>query len=274
MKINFTKMQGSGNDFIVINAIEHKLDNPSQFALKWCNRHFGIGADQLLLLEKSDIADFRMRIFNSDGSEVEMCGNGIRCFAKFVADKKLSDKVELNVETLAGIISPKLVENGVKVNMGNPKLKPAEIPVIYDDNNPIIDEPFQFADRVYHITTVSMGNPHCVIFVDKLDSLDITKVGPMIEHAAIFPNRTNVELVEVVDDKNIKVKVWERGAGLTLACGTGACASVVAASLNGLAGKEVCVSLPGGELYIQWAEDGNIYMTGPGETVFEGIIEI
>jgi len=274
MKINFTKMHGLGNDFIVINGIEHILDNPSQFAAKWCDRHFGIGANQLLLLEKSETADFKMRIFNSDGGEVEMCGNGIRCFAKYIINNKLSDKFEFKIETLAGIITPQILGDKVKVNMGAPKLKPSEIPVIFDTDNPIIDEPFQFGDKVYHITTVSMGNPHCVIFLDKLDSLDITKIGPMIERAGIFPKRTNVEIVEVIDDKNIKVRVWERGAGLTLACGTGACACAVAAGLNGLAGKEVNVSLPGGDLYIQWAEDGNIYMTGPGETVFSGTIEI
>lgn len=272
MSIPFTKMHGIGNDFIVINALEIKLINPQMLARKWCRRRFAVGADQLLLVEKSDTADFKMRIFNADGSEVEMCGNGIRCVAAYIHEKNLSFKTEISIETQAGVMYPVILGHNIKVNMGKPKLSPDQIPFLCEGDK-IVSMPFTFSNQTFFITLVSMGNPHCVIFVESLNDYDLSVLGHKIEHDKLFPNRTNVELVEVVNDKHIKVRVWERGTGLTLACGTGACASAVAAKLNRLTQESVTVSLPGGDLSVRWKEGDNVFLTGPAQKVFEGIIE-
>ncbi len=273
MNIPFTKMHGLGNDFIVVDCIESDIPNKEVFAKTYCERRFGIGADQLLLLEKSDIADFKMRIFNPDGSEVEMCGNGIRCLAKFIADNGLSAKSILRIETLAGIISPERIEDKIKVDMGSPILLPKDIPVKFDGSE-IIDVPFDFSGKILSITTVSMGNPHCILFVDNFDQYDIAKLGSEIEVSEYFPNRANVEFVKIVDPSHIDVKVWERGAGLTMACGTGACACAVASILNKKTKNTVTVSLPGGDLLIEWNMGQSVFMTGPAENVYKGTILI
>lgn len=267
--IKFTKMQGTGNDFVVIDDRQSELEGVSldKLAMKVCDRHFGVGADGLIIVMPSKKADFRMRIFNPDGSEAEMCGNGIRCFAKFVYDSSKDKKDVFSVETLAGIMVPAVIVKGglavgAEVDMGEPR--PGDI-----------DQEFKVSGQSYKITTVSMGNPHCVIFVDNIDNIDISGIGPKIENDKKFPNRTNVEFVQVQSDKEISLKVWERGAGITLACGTGACASVVAAVLNKRTGRRVLVHLPGGDLDIEWElEDSHVAMRGPAEKVFEGELEL
>lgn len=264
MKINFTKMHGLGNDFILIDCIGQKFEVRSSelgdLTKKLCRRRLGIGADQLLLLYPSSIADFKMRIFNADGSEVEMCGNGIRCLAKYIWDKGLSDKNILQIETLAGIIRPEKAGEMVKVDMGEPILG-------------IIDYPLKIDDRIFNITCVSMGNPHTVIIVDNLPNFPVAYYGPMIENHPMFPKRTNVEFIEVLNPSEINMRVWERGAGETMACGTGASAVVVVSKRKGLTESKVTVHLLGGDLSIEWADDNHVYMTGPAVRVFEGIIE-
>lgn len=273
MIVPFTKMHGIGNDFIVIDTIRTPLCDPAAFAQKYCDRHFGVGADQLLLVAPSDRADYTMKIYNADGSEVEMCGNGIRCIARYISDNGLSDKSSLAIDTMAGIMYPALIGDQVKVNMGTPILEPARVPVALSDG-PIVGRDVTISGAQYTITTVSMGNPHCIIFVDDVDAVDLSNVGPLIECASIFPNRINVEFVQVLSDSAIRVRVWERGSGITLACGTGACASAVAAHLNNKTGSTVTVTLPGGDLQIAWEPDGPVFMTGPAETVFTGTIQI
>ncbi|GAB6184239.1 diaminopimelate epimerase [Thermodesulfovibrio hydrogeniphilus] len=273
-KIDFVKMHGLGNDFIMIDCLKQELPEPEKFALKYCDRRFGIGADQLLLLYPSQKADFKMRIFNADGSEVEMCGNGIRCFAKYIWDRGLSDKEVLEVETLAGIIRPKKVGELVQVDMGTPEFNPEKIPVDAKGQK-AFDLLFEIAGWHTKINCVSMGNPHAVIFLDEdPKNFAVAKYGPLIEHHPIFPKRTNVEFVYVKNPDEIIMRVWERGAGETLACGTGACATAVAAMVKGLTEKKVTVHLLGGDLIIEWAEDGHVYMTGPAEEVFEGTIKL
>jgi diaminopimelate epimerase len=272
-KLKFTKMHGSGNDFIVVDARRKRIVNPGQLAKKLCIRHFGIGADGLILVMTSKKADYRMRIFNSDGSEAEMCGNGIRCFAKFLAEKKITKKTDLSVETLAGIIKPSLRGKDICVDMGEPKLARKEIPMI-GNGEPAINEELKIKGQSVHITTVSMGNPHAVIFVKELDVYPLEKIGHEVENHSAFPNKTNAEFVEIINNKAIEVKVWERGVGPTMACGTGACAAVVASVLNGKTSRKVKARLPGGFLSIEWNEaDNHVYMTGPAESVFEGTIE-
>lgn len=273
MKIPFTKMHGLGNDFIVINGIEHTIKKPEEFAKVYCDRHFGIGADQMLILENSLHADFKMRIFNADGSEVEMCGNGIRCLARFIAELGLSGKTKLAIETKAGIMYPEIKGSEVMVNMGKPRLNPSEIPILSTGEN-VINKPVSFDETKVSITAVSMGNPHCIIFMDTPDRYDAATLGAHIECDTMFPRRTNVEFVQIIDRHTIKVTVWERGAGLTLACGTGACASAVASCLNNKTDRSVTVVLPGGKLQIEWRDDGLVVMTGPAEKVFDGIVEI
>ena len=273
-KLEFTKMHGAGNDFIMVDARRKKIKNPGQLAKKLCQRHYGIGADGLVLVLPSKKADYRMRIMNSDGSEAEMCGNGIRCFAKFIKEKRISKKEKLTVETLAGIIKPELVGNQVRVDMGEPRLSKKEIPMI-GNSEPAINEELEVNGGSVHLTAVSMGNPHAIVFVKELDTYPFEKIGREIEKSSEFPNKTNAEFVEVKNEKEIEIKVWERGVGPTLACGTGACASVVAASLNGKTGRMVKVNLPGGKLIVEWSqEDNHVYMTGPAETVFEGTVNI
>jgi len=250
-----------------------------------CHRRFGIGADQLLLLYPSRIAHFKMRIFNADGSEVEMCGNGIRCLAKYIWDKKISRRKILQIETLAGIMKPERAGEMVKVDMGEPIFEPEKIPVkiqkskirrkkTKEISNLVIDYPLKIKDREFKITCVSMGNPHAVIMVKGVSDFPVAYYGPLIENHPIFPKRTNVEFVEVLNHSEIAMYVWERGAGETMACGTGASAVAVASHVKGLTGRTATVHLLGGDLFIEWATDNHIYMTGPAEKVFEGTIEI
>lgn len=277
MKIFFAKMHGLGNDFVVIDFRKYQQDIGdnvlSEFSKRICNRRFGIGADQLLLLYPSGIADFKMRIFNADGGEVEMCGNGIRCLAKYIWDRKISEKDILEIETLAGIIKPERIGEYVRVDMGKPILVPCEIPVKLNtqSSEPLIDFPLKIKDRLFKITTVSMGNPHAVIFVDEdINEFPVSLYGPEIEKHEIFPKKTNVEFINVLNRRELVMRVWERGAGETLACGTGASASAVAAILKNLTDRKVIVRLPGGELFIEWNENNHVYMTGPAVEVFEG----
>ena len=275
--IKFTKMQGLGNDYVYIDAINQNIENMSSLAKFVSDRHFGIGSDGLILICKSDIADFKMRMFNSDGSEAEMCGNGIRCVGKFVYDKGLTDKKTLTIETLAGIKTLKLhtkegkVET-VRVDMGEPILEPEKIPVISDEN-PVKNLLLKAEDKEFKFTCVSMGNPHAITEVEETEKFDVEKYGKVLEVNKAFPNKTNVEFIKILDKEHIKMRVWERGAGETLACGTGACATAVACYLNGKTNRKVEVELLGGKLYIEWNEkDNHIYMTGPAVTVFEGVL--
>jgi diaminopimelate epimerase len=293
MKLKFTKMHGLGNDFVVIDCRARPLKQAGKLAGKLCDRRFGIGADQLLLLQNSKKADFRMLIFNADGSEVEMCGNGIRCLAKYIWDNRLIKKRSasglLEIETKAGIIRPERAGKLVKVDMGEPVLAPDQIPFLPPFNSPlskgghrgvtnsefIINNPLRVKNKMFRITCVSMGNPHAIIKVKNVDSVPLSEVGPLIANNRLFPERTNVEFIQILNRNNVKVRVWERGAGETLACGTGASAVGVAANLLGLTGRKITVHLPGGKLLIHWsAKDNHVYMTGPAETVFEGTIEI
>lgn len=279
-------MHGLGNDFILFDGIANPQLAGIDFVSispKLCNRRFGIGADQILLLSSSNIADFRMRIFNADGSEVEMCGNGIRCLARYIWDRGLSDNNILNIETLAGIVRPEKVNDLVRVDMGIPIFLPEEIPVGiartllkegHHGKEAVIDYPLRIEDREFEITCLSMGNPHTVIFVDKVEDFPVAYYGPLIEKHGLFPRRTNVEFIEVMTSSEIRMRVWERGSGETLACGTGASASAVAAILKGLTERDVTVHLLGGDLQIKWSQDGHVYMIGPAEEVFEGNIKI
>ncbi len=252
----------------------------SYLAKRLCNRNFGIGADGLILVLPSSKAELKMRIFNSDGSEAQMCGNGIRCFAKYAYENKLVSKVKFTVETLAGIITPELIFkdkeiSGIKVDMGIPKLKRREIPMEGEDTPTVVDETLKIDSKhIFKITCVSMGNPHCIIFVNDVKSIPVDKIGPKIENHPLFPDKTNVEFIQVLNRKELNFRVWERGVGETLACGTGACAALVAAVLNKKTDRKATIHLPGGDLDIQWADDGYVYMTGPAELVFKGEIEI
>lgn len=276
MKIAFTKMHGIGNDFIVMdcrdNALISQVRDLGGLSRRLCDRRFGIGADQILLLASSATADFAMKIFNADGSEVEMCGNGIRCLAKYIWDRGLSEKEVLAIETPAGIIKPERAGEMVRVDMGEPVLEGRLIPVALDGR--ITDMPLRADDREVRITCVSMGNPHAVIVVDNVDAFDVCRYGPLIEHYPLFPNRTNVEFIQVLGPESIKMRVWERGAGETLACGTGASAAGVAANILGLTGKKTTIHLRGGDLLIEWAGNNHVYMTGPAVDVFEGQVRV
>lgn len=275
--MKFTKMHGTGNDYIYVNCFIEQIDNPEEVAIKWSNRHTGIGSDGLVLILPSETCDFRMRMFNADGSESEMCGNASRCIGKYVYDKGLTKKTTLTLETKAGVKTLKLFPDKsgnvemVTVDMGEPRLQTGLIPVIteYDE---LINRPLQFGENIkYNTTTVSMGNPHAVIFTDKIYQIDLEATGPVIENSAFFPQRINTEFVEITSPDRIKMRVWERGSGETLACGTGACASVVAGVVNGKTARKVTVELRGGELQIEWnALDNHVYLTGPASFVFEG----
>lgn len=275
--IKFTKMEGLGNDYVYIDCYSKKqeIQNESSLAKFISDRHFGVGADGLILICKSEIADFKMRMFNNDGSEAEMCGNGIRCVGKFVYDKHLTDKTKITVETLAGIkeLQLKIKEGKVEkviVDMGKPILQLEKIPV-NAKANPIT---LNVEDKKFEFMCVSMGNPHAVTFINDMQELDIEKYGPKIEKHEIFPNKTNVEWIQIIDREHIIMRVWERGTGETLACGTGACASVVAGIMQQKLNHQVTVRLLGGELEISWnQEDKHVYMTGPARTVFEGEME-
>ena len=277
--MKFTKMHGIGNDYIYVNGFEEKIEDPVSFAICYSDRHKGIGSDGLVMILPSETSDFRMRMFNADGSESEMCGNASRCIGKFVYDKGLIDKKEVTLETLAGVKILKLTvdaENKVEsvtVDMGEPILNGELIPTTFKQDR-VINEPVTFSPEIsYNITCVSMGNPHAVIFTTGISELDLPKVGPVIENASTFPRRTNTEFIEVLSKDRLKMRVWERGSGETLACGTGACASVVAAVLNGHTERKTTVELLGGELTIEWkADDNHVYLTGGATTVFEGTI--
>ena len=274
--MKFTKMQGAGNDYVYVNGFVEQIEDPAKLSIAISDRHFGIGSDGLVLILPSETCDFRMRMFNSDGSESEMCGNATRCIGKFVYEKGLTDKTELTLETLAGVKRLTLnLEDGkvpsVRVDMGEPILAPKLIPINLLDETSIVNYPIALESRKVNITAVSMGNPHAVIFMDSLEELDIQKSGPKVEHHPLFPRRTNTEFAQVISPTHIKMRVWERGAGETLACGTGACATAVAAVLNGKTERKVTLELLGGNLEIEWSEDDNhVYMTGPAVTVFEG----
>ena len=274
----FTKMHGLGNDYVYMDAIHQKIDNGSELARFVSNRHFGIGSDGLILICKSDIADFKMRMFNQDGSEAEMCGNGIRCVGKFVYDKGLTNKTTVTIETLAGIktlkfnLKDKKVET-VRVDMGEPILNPEMIPVISSEN-PVKDLKLKALDKEFIFTCVSMGNPHAITVVKDTEKFDVETYGRILEVDKAFPNKTNVEFVQIVDKEHIKMRVWERGSGITQACGTGACATAVAAFINELTGRKSDIIMDGGTVTIEWDEaSGHILMTGPATKVFDGEIE-
>jgi len=277
--MKFTKMHGCGNDYVYIDCTKKLIDNIEELAIKVSDRHFGIGSDGLILIKSSQTADFMMDMYNIDGSRGKMCGNGIRCVAKFVFDNGLTDKKKLTIETLSGIKELDLtVEAGkvtyVTVDMGTPIIKPVLIPV-KSDKESLISEPILVGGKNYEITCVSMGNPHAVVFVDDVKKVPIETIGPLFDHHEIFPERVNTEFIHVIDRKHIEMRVWERGSNETLACGTGACASVVACVLNGLTEDEVIVTLLGGELKVYYNRDKNtVSLTGPAVKVFEGDIEV
>lgn len=274
--MKFTKMQGIGNDYVYVNCLQETIENPSELAKKISDRHYGVGSDGLIMINPSDKADFEMEMYNADGSRGEMCGNGIRCVAKYVYDYGLTDKTSISVETLAGIKYLDLtVEDGkvvlVKVDMGKPMLRPEEVPVV-SEKEEVIDEPITVDGQEYRMTCVSMGNPHAVVFIDQdVKEFPLETVGVKFENHERFPKRVNTEFVNVLDRHTAQMRVWERGSGETLACGTGACAVAVACALNGLTEDEVTVKLLGGDLQIKWDREKNtVYMKGPAEVVFDG----
>lgn len=274
MKFSFSKWHGLGNDFVIVNGFKEKIENYKQMAIEICDRHFGVGADGLVVILPSEIADFHMKIFNADGSEAEMCGNATRCVARYLYENGLTNKEKITLETKAGIIKPELIiSNGIlstiRVDMGEPRLKRSEIPMI-GDGDKVVNELLTIENSDYYITCVSMGNPHCVLFVDDISEVDLSAIGPLIEKHPIFPRKTNVEFVQVMSKQKVRMRVWERGAGTTMACGTGACATIVAAVLNSKTDRHAIVELDGGELLIEWGHDNHIYMSGPAKEVFRG----
>ena len=277
--MKFTKMQGIGNDYVYVNCFTEQVENPSQVAIRVSDRHFGIGSDGLILIKPSDVADFEMEMYNADGSQGAMCGNGIRCVAKYVYDYRLTDKTSISVNTKSGIKYLDLtVENGkvkeVKVNMGAPVLKTEEIPMIYSKEQ-VIAQPLNINQNLYEVTAVSMGNPHVIVYMNDVKNFKIEEVGPYFEKSSVFPESVNTEFVRVIDRNTVEMRVWERGSGETLACGTGACAVAVACVLNGYTEEQVTVKLLGGDLKIFWDREANlVYMTGPAEVVFDGEIQI
>lgn len=280
--MKFTKMHGIGNDYVYVNCFKEKIANPPEVSKYVSDRHFGIGSDGLIMINPSKVADFEMEMYNADGSRAEMCGNGIRSVAKYVYDYGLTDKTSISVETLAGIKYLDLtIENGkvalVKVDMGKPELNPANIPIVMEDENAdkVVDELITVDGEEYRMTGVSMGNPHTIVYIDDVKGLEIEKVGPKFENHERFPKRINTEFVKVLDRNTAEMRVWERGSGETLACGTGACAVAVACILNGLTEDKVTVKLLGGDLQIEWdREADHVYMTGPATVVFDGEIEL
>ena len=277
--MKFTKMHGIGNDYVYVNCFQEKVDNPSEVAKFVSDRHFGVGSDGLILIKPSQIADCEMDMYNLDGSQGAMCGNGIRCVAKYVYDYGIVPKTTLRIATKSGIKELNLtVENGkvslVRVNMGSPILEASKIPVVSDQSQ-AVNQPIKVNGHTYYFTGVSMGNPHAVVYLDDVDNLDIEKIGPAFEKHPVFPDRVNTEFVKVIDRKTLKMRVWERGSGETLACGTGACAVAVSSILNNLTGEEDTVKLLGGDLKIHWDRLENlVYMTGPATTVFDGEITL
>jgi len=277
--MKFTKMQGIGNDYVYVNCLQETVPDPGQTAIKVSNRHYGIGSDGLILIKPSKVADFEMDMYNADGSQSAMCGNGIRCVAKYVYDYGLTDKLNISVDTKSGIKYLDLtVKNGkvvlITVDMGEPELKSGNIPII-SGKDKVIMEPIEIDGVTYRMTGVSMGNPHAVVFIENVKELDIEKIGHQFEHHSCFPERINTEFVKVLDEHTVEMRVWERGSGETLACGTGACAVAVASVINGFVKDEVTVKLLGGDLKIYWnREENKVYMTGPAAVVFEGEISL
>lgn len=277
--MKFVKMHGAGNDFVVIDGADAQFteEELARVAIGICDRNMGVGSDGIILVLPSRVANFRMRMLNPDGSEAEMCGNGIRCFAKYLFDRKLHTDVVMTCETLGGIKTLKINAVGgkvqtVRVDMGEPMLLRSEIPMKGTESAKVIGETLKVAGKKIEITCVSMGNPHCITFVDDVDHFPVEKIGPDIENHNSFPQRTNVEFVQIINQQEVKMRVWERGAGETLACGTGACATAVASMLNDKVGRKVTVHLRGGDLFIEWTGDNKVYMTGPAEEVYEGIV--
>ncbi len=275
--MKFTKWQGCGNDFVLIDCRESEPADYAKLAIKVCDRHYGVGADGILVVLPSALpdADFRMRIFNTDGSEAEMCGNGIRCFARYLYDEGITKKTEFGVETGAGVLVPRIIledgkVTGVRVDMGEPILEGDKIPVTGYGMNRVINEPITVQGKEYHMTCVSMGNPHCVVFVEDAENFPIYEVGTHFEHHEAFPRKTNTEFVEVKDRSHVRMRVWERGAAVTLACGTGSCATAVAGVLNDKTDRKVEVELDGGKLLVEWTPNNHVFMTGPAELVFTG----
>ncbi|MCM1159915.1 MAG: diaminopimelate epimerase [Roseburia sp.] len=276
--MKFTKMHGCGNDYLYVNGFTEHVKDKAAFAKKASDRHFGVGGDGVIFINPSDKADFEMEMYNADGSRGEMCGNGIRCVAKYVYDKGLTDKTSISVISSGAIKYLELtVKDGkvemVKVNMGSPELVPAKIPVL-SEGEAVIDEEIIVCGKSYRMTCISMGNPHAVVFMDDVEQMKMEEIGPYFENHERFPNRINTEFVKVLNRSCVQMRVWERGSGETLACGTGCCATAVACVLNGLTEEKVTVKVLGGELFIEWDREKNlIFMTGPAETVFEGEIE-
>lgn len=279
MKFKFTKMHGCGNDYVYVNGFTETIENPEQAAIFVSDRHKGIGSDGLIMILPSDVADFKMKMYNADGSEGAMCGNGVRCIAKYVYDYGLTDKTTVSLETNAGIKQLYLtVENGkvsmVRVDMGHPILTAKEIPVVAESEQ-VIDAPIEVGGISYHMTCVSMGNPHAVVFVPDTERLPLHEIGPLFEYHKAFPDRVNTEFVQILDRKNVNMRVWERGSGETLACGTGTCATVVACVLNDLTENEITVHLRGGDIIVSYDRNTDVVtMTGPATVVFDGEIEI
>jgi len=273
-------MHGAGNDYVYVNCFEEQLDDPAGVAVRVSNRNFGIGSDGLILIMPTDKADVRMRMFNSDGSESEMCGNGIRCVAKYAYDHGIVTKTEITAETGAGILTLQLFPDAadkvdrVRVNMGPPRLSREEIPMNGTPVARVVAEELSVLDRTFKITCVSMGNPHCIIYVDDVDSFPVTTYGPLIENHQLFPRRTNVEFIQIISRTEVKQRTWERGAGETLACGTGASAVCVAGVLNNVTDRKILNHLAGGDLELEWLENGPVFMTGPATEVFSGEITL
>ena len=278
--MKFTKMHGAGNDYVYVNCFEEEVPNPVELAIRVSNRNFGIGSDGLILIMPSDKADVRMRMFNSDGSESEMCGNGIRCVAKYAYDHGIVTKTEITAETGAGILTLQLFPDRhnkverVRVNMGPPRLSREEIPMNGSPAAQVVAEELTVLDKTFRITCVSMGNPHCIIYVDDVDSFPVATYGPLIENHQLFPRRTNVEFIQIISRTEVKQRTWERGAGETLACGTGASAVCVAGVLNNLTDRKILNHLAGGDLELEWVENGPVFMTGPATEVFSGEITL
>lgn len=280
MKLEFTKMQGCGNDYVYVNGFTQKVEpeKKKEVVTALSDRHFGIGSDGVIFINPSEIADFEMEMYNADGSRAEMCGNGIRCVAKYVYDHGMTDKTDFTIESFGKVKQIAVMAKNknaelIRVDMGEPVLEPPKIPV-RSKMERVIDEPIEADGREFRMTCVSMGNPHAVIFEDP-DAIGLEKIGPVIENHKVFPNRTNTEFVKVLDRGNVRMRVWERGTGETLACGTGCCATGVACVLNGLTDRKITVHVLGGDIEIEWNEDDNhVYMTGPAATVFKGEVEI
>lgn len=278
--MRFTKMQGAGNDYVYVDCFKEKVTDPQKAAIMVSNRNFGIGSDGLILIMPSEVADVRMRMFNSDGSESEMCGNGIRCVAKYAYDHGIVHSTEISAETGAGVLKLQLFpgEDGtiekVRVNMGLPRLARTEIPMTGEAASRVVAEELKILDRSFKITCVSMGNPHCIIYVDDVGQFPVSTYGPLIENHPQFPRRTNVEFIQIISRSEVSQRTWERGAGETLACGTGASAVCVAGVLNNVTDRSILNHLAGGDLELEWSEEGSVFMTGPAVEVFSGDIRL